>query len=92
MYNASNTRYLAGKLADKMRAFGFTIDRNIGVKSLKEKKFEKSVLQYNGLESNDETLRVLQDFFKADFTEIPSAEFSPEDTDIEIIIAQKKDY
>lgn len=92
VYNASGTRYLAGKLADELRAYGFKIDRNSGVKSLKEKKFEKSVLQYNGLESNDETLRVLQDFFKADFTKIPSAEFSSEDTDIEIIIAQKKDY
>ncbi|NDK09837.1 LCP family protein [Candidatus Gracilibacteria bacterium] len=87
IYNATSQGFLAQKLAEELRPYGFTIDYETGTQSMKEKEFENSILYYNGIESNDSTLTALKDFLNIQQIEkVDAPVFSGSGTTIEIIL------
>lgn len=87
IYNATSQWFLAQKLAEELRPYGFTIDYETGTQSMKEKEFENSILYYNGIESNDSTLTALKDFLNIQQIEkVDAPVFSGSWTTIEIIL------
>lgn len=87
IFNATRIPLLAWELAEKLRPYGFSIDREIGTKTLREKKFEKSILYYNGIDENDTTLKALSSFIDIEMVEVDLPLYSPTGTHIEIILA-----
>ena len=92
IFNATRTPLLAGNLADILRPYGLSIDREIGTKTMSEKKFEKSILYYNGIDENDSTLQVIKKIMTIDMekTEVPL--YSPTWTHIEIVLADEDSF
>jgi len=64
IYNTTKIPLYAGSLASILRPYGFNIDEEAGTQSYTEKEFENSILYYNGIESDDSTIRALQDILK----------------------------
>ena len=87
IFNATSSPGLAWDLAAELRPYGFSIDEEIGTKTLREKKFEKSILYYNGIEETDSTLEALKKLIEIDMQETEIPLYSPTGTHIEIILA-----
>jgi len=59
VYNATQTKFLAGSLSDTLKKYGFSIPKKNSVGNIREKKFEKSILYYNSDSSNSATISLL---------------------------------
>jgi len=93
IFNATAQWFLAQRLAEKLRPYGFKIDNEVWTQSLKEKKFENSILYYNGIEADDSTLTALKDFLNIQQIEQTDAPlYSPTGTNIEIILADTDSF
>lgn len=88
IFNATRTPLLAAKVDDILSPYGFSIDEELGTQTLREKKFEKSILYYNNISEDDPTLLAIKEIIDIDIerTDIPL--YSPTGTHIEIILAE----
>lgn len=91
IYNASGIPLLAWKLAEKLKPFGIQIDEELGTQTLKEKNYENSILLYNNLQSDNETLKILSDFLDIPQEESDIPQHSWTGTTIEIILTNQND-
>ena len=89
VYNATKTKFLARSLSDVLKKYGFSIPVVDSTWNIREKKFEKSILYYNGIDSDDSTLKVLKNTLDMDFVavEFPQYSDNPE-VRIEIILGE----
>ncbi len=92
IFNTTSIPLLAWELANKLRPYGFSIDEETGTQTLKEKKFEKSILYYNGIDDDDSTLRALDQFIDIEKIKVESPLYSPTGTHIEIILADDTSF
>lgn len=92
IYNNTGIPLYAWTLANILRPYGFSIDPNSWTQTLKEKKFEKSILYYNGINSDDSTLIALQKFLDIEIEETQEPLYSENETRIEIILADQDSF
>jgi hypothetical protein len=91
IFNSLNVNFLASLLSDKITKYWFYIPKINGIWNTK-KTYEKSIIYYNDIKENSQTIQALKDFFpKAIFEKTKAPKYAKElDTKIEIIIW--KDY
>jgi len=91
VFNSLNKNFLASIFADNIKKYGFNIPKKNSVWNTK-KTYEKSIIYYNNIESDSQTLKILKEFFKEiEFKKVSQSQYSKDsDTKIEIIIW--KDY
>ena len=92
IFNATSTPLLAWDLANLLRPYGFSISKELGAKTLREKKFEKSILYYNGIDENNSTLNALKEFIDIEMQAVAEPLYSPTGTNIEIILAETDSF
>lgn len=92
IFNATNTSLLARELAETLRPYWFSIDKNDGTQTLREKKFEKSILYYNSISKDDSTLQALSLFLDIEMQETQIPLYSPTGTHIEIVLADTDSF
>jgi hypothetical protein len=87
IFNSLKINFLASIVADEIKKYWFNIPKVNSIWNTK-KIYEKSVIYYNNIDINSETIQVLKNFFpKIEFIEIKWNKYSKElDTKIEIII------
>ena len=61
IYNATSRIWYASSLADKLLPLWFQIDRLTWLHNLQQKNFEKSIIYYNGINRDNDTLNALSD-------------------------------
>jgi len=92
IYNASWSPRLAWKLAELLLPYWFLIDSERGTQTLREKKFEKSILYYNGIDSSDEILKNLESFIDIDIEMVTEPVYSDSNVRIEIVLADENSF
>ncbi len=92
IYNTSNRTWLAEQLALRLKPYGFSLDPEISIQSLREENFENSVLYYNGIEEHDSTLVALQAIIDMPMQEVETPIYSPPWTSIEILLANDDSF
>jgi LCP family protein required for cell wall assembly len=92
IYNTTRVPLYAWALASKLRPYGFSIDAENGTQTLREKKFENSILYYNGIDTDDSTLLALEKYFDIEMQKVESPVYSDENTRIEIILADDDSF
>jgi len=86
IYNSTRRKFLASSLADTLTKYGFNIPEENSIGNIREKKFEKSILYYNGIEETDATLIFLSEALWFDTKKTDSPIYSQDDIRIEIIL------
>ncbi|MCH8518264.1 LCP family protein [Candidatus Gracilibacteria bacterium] len=86
IYNATNRGGYASALADVLLPLGFQIDRVSGLHNLREINFEKSIIHYNRIESDNETLKALSYILDVEIEENNTL-FEEDEVGIKIILA-----
>lgn len=92
IFNAAWIPLLAGNYASKLRPYGFTIDKSQWTKTLQNKEFENSFLQYNNLDYNNITLQALKDLTGLESNMVPADLKYDTNTKIEIILSGETDF
>jgi len=92
IYNTTGIPLYAWSLAEQLRPFGFSIDKESGTQTLAEKKFEKSILYYNGIDINDSTLVALKEQLDIEIQETDLPVYSGSDVSIEIVLANDDSF
>ena len=87
IFNSLKINFLASIIADEIKKYWLNIPKINSIWNTKEI-YEKSVIYYNNIDINSETIKVLKNFYpKIEFIEIKWNKYSKElDTKIEIII------
>lgn len=88
IYNSTRTKFLAGSLSDTLKKYGFNIPSDDAIGNIREKKFEKSILYYNGINWESSTINFLETSLGIPAEPVPVAQFSDESIQIEIILAE----
>lgn len=86
VYNSTKTKFLARWLSDVLKKYWFNIPGENAVGNIREKKFEKSILYYNGIDANSATLLFLQETLDIDIEKVESPLFSNDGVYIEIVL------
>jgi len=92
IYNASRIPRHAWDLADILRPYGFSIDNITGTQTLREKKFEKSILYYNGISEDSDILKEIQNFIEIPMEMTDSPLYSSSWTTIEIVLSGEDSF
>ena len=92
IYNSTWISFYAWDLADIIRPYWFLVDQDTGTKTLKEKKFEKSILYYNGIEKDNSTLLALNNYLDIEMREVETPVYSNDNIRIEIILANDNSF
>jgi LCP family protein required for cell wall assembly len=92
IYNNTWISLYAWDLAYKLRPYWFAINPENGTQTLREKKFEKSILYYNGIANDESTLIALSKYLDMEMQEIDSPLYSNNDIRIEIILADDNSF
>ena len=86
IYNASQTSGLANEYANMLKPYGVVSEDFSGLANLTEKKFEKSILYYNNIDSDDVRLKLIGDVLDIPSQETQTPVYSWSGTTIEIIV------
>lgn len=86
IYNATSTPRLAGSLANTFKKYGIPLPEDGWLGNIAEKKFEKSILYYNGISSKNATLKFLQESLGFEIQETPEPLYSDTEINIEIVL------
>ncbi len=89
IYNSTKTPYLAKKMNYIIKRYWFNIPK-INYSGNTEESFEKSVIYYNNIWKDSDTIKALKTFFEWEFIETEVPKYSKTNAKIEIIIW--KDY
>lgn len=92
IYNNTWISLYAWDLAFKLRPYWFSIDLDNGTQTLKEKKFEKSILYYNGIDDDNPTLLALSKYIDVEMQKVDTPVYSEENIQIEIILANDNSF
>ncbi len=86
IYNATWESWLASWLNETLKKYGLSVDEQDWFWNITEKKFEKSVLLYNGINEENETLLFLRDTLGFETQKTSEPMFSDNGTSIEIVL------
>lgn len=88
IHNNTSQTWFARQFSETLRPYGLTVEAlNTTKQQLQNESLEKSILYYNGIAENDETILVLQKFLDVEIKEVQTPLYSPIGTHIEIILA-----
>ncbi|RAL56570.1 hypothetical protein BLD25_02820 [Candidatus Gracilibacteria bacterium GN02-872] len=88
IFNASKVTG-AGVFVNNMKRYGFKFTEKEAVANAPET-MEESIIYYNGIDAESDTIQALKKFFKGKFERVPEPKFSTQKAKIEIVIG--KDY
>jgi hypothetical protein len=86
IYNTTSTPWLAWSLANTFKKYGILSPEDDWIGNIREKKFEKSILYYNGIDKENATLKFLQESLGFEVEETPEPLYSEEGIRIEIVL------
>jgi len=87
IFNSTTEKFIASTLADNLKRYGFSVPSKSSVGNVREKKFENSILYYNGLDQDSKTLEKLSDFLDIKMQEVDFPLYADDpDTKIEIVL------
>lgn len=86
IYNATSTPWLAWSLSNTFKKYGILSPEDDWIGNIREKKFEKSILYYNGIDEENATLKFLQESLGFEVEETPEPLYSEEGIRIEIVL------
>jgi len=92
IYNTTRIPLYAWELANILYPYWFSIDKESGTQSYREKEFENSILYYNGIEADNETLIWLQEFLNIEIIEREFPFIANSDVRIEIFLADDNSF
>ena len=92
IFNTTKTPFLARELADSLRPYGFSISKDNGTRNLKGEQFQKSFLYYNNIEEDDPTLIALKKVLNIEAIRVDYPVYSPENTQIEIMLTDSLSF
>lgn len=87
IYNTTATAWLAQSIALDIKPYGFSINPDTGIASLKEESFENSILYYNSIQETNETLQALKNLLNIPIQKTDTPLYSPPWTTLELILA-----
>ncbi|MDD3144544.1 MAG: LCP family protein [Candidatus Gracilibacteria bacterium] len=89
IFNSIKVGSLASELGNNIKKYGFIIPEQKSIGNTTDI-YEKTVIYYNNISENSDTIRALKTFFNGEFIKIEVPKYSTENANIEIIIG--KDY
>lgn len=92
VYNTTRVPLFAWELANILSPYWFSIDKESGTQSYREKEFENSILYYNGIDSDDATLIWLQKILNIETREREFSLIPNSDARIEIFLADDNSF
>ncbi|MDD2907215.1 MAG: LCP family protein [Candidatus Gracilibacteria bacterium] len=89
IFNSTKVGRIASELGNNIQKYGFIIPEQNSVGNTIDI-YEKTVIYYNNVSKNSDTINALKTFFNGEFIEIETPKYSTDNANIEIIIG--KDY
>ncbi|MDD2870675.1 MAG: LCP family protein [Candidatus Gracilibacteria bacterium] len=87
IFNGVKVRNLASQLSNDIIKYGFNIPEKDSIGNA-DKIYEKSIIYYNNIDENSDTLKILNKFFDGKIIKTETPMFSETDAKIEIVIGE----